>query len=157
MYKNKNKKPKGFIAIASLLIISAVIMTFAMLMLKDGVENASLSLHSIYYDNARINVNVCLEDVLMRIKKEEQFTRNLNYTISDNDYCSVTMEWFAPQQINPFIIERLVDVKITGASHNFTRTFNYALKIAQHKLYKTDSPLEYLNNINIISINEITT
>ena len=156
MVTSKNK-PRGFIAITSLLIISSVAMTFAMLMLKDGVENASLSLHSIYYDNARININVCLEDALMRIKNEEQFTRNLNYAISEYDSCSTTMEWFDPQQINPFIIERLVDVEITGASHNFTRTFNYGLKIAQHKLYKTDGSLEYLNNINVISIDEITT
>ena len=132
-------------------------MTFAILMLKDGVENASLSLHSIYYDDARINVNVCLEDVLLRIKKEEQFTRNLNYAISDYDSCYTTMEWFDPQQINPFIIERLVNVQITGTSHSFTRTFNYGLKIAQHKLYKTGGTIEYLNNINIISVDETTT
>jgi len=157
MYKNENKKPKGFIAIVSLLIISAVALTFAMLMLKDGVENASLSLHSIYYDDARINVNACLEDVLLRIKKEEQFSRNLNYAISSHDSCSTTMEWFDPQQINPFIIERLVEVQITGTSHNFTRTFNYGLKVAQHKLYQADGSLQYLNNINVISIDEITT
>jgi hypothetical protein len=154
MIKTKNKS-KGFIAITSLLIISSITMLFAMAMLKDGLENASLSLQSIYYDNARINSNVCLEDFLYRTKKEEEFTGNLNYTISDDDSCSTSIEWFNAQQINPFIIERLANLEITGISHGFSRKFNYELKITQHKLYNTDNTIEYMNNIDINNIEEI--
>ena len=60
---SKKDQPKGFIAIVSLLIITSVAMIFSMSILKDGVENASLSLSSIYYESARINSIICLEDV----------------------------------------------------------------------------------------------
>jgi hypothetical protein len=151
---NQNKKPEGFIAIVSLLIIVTISMIFAMAMLKSGVTNASLSLSSIYYENARVNVNVCLEDTLYRIKQEEQFNRNLNYTISDEDSCSTIIVWYTPQQVAPNIVETLVDLEITGISGNFARTFEYGLKVSRYDVNYSDGSLDYMNTIDIISIEE---
>ena len=157
MDNNKNKKPEGFIAIISLLIIATISIIFAMAMLKSGVDNASLSLSSIYYENARINMNICLEDTLYRIKQEQEFSDNLNYVISDKDSCLTTIEWFEPQQVAPGIVETLADLEITGISGNFTRTYNYGLKVSRYDVNHSDGTLEYMNNIDIVSIEEITT
>ena len=145
------QKPKGFIAIVSLLIVTTISMFFAMVMLLDGVTNASLSMSSIYYEDARINMSTCLEDVLLRIKKEEVFNRNLSYQITDDDSCSTTIEWFAPAPISPGISERLANLEVTGLSYGFTRTFRYELRIARHDVNYSDGSLEYLNNIDFIS------
>ena len=74
----KNKRKKGFIAILSLLIIATISMIISMSLLKDGVDNAALSLYSIYYENAKMNSVICLEDTLLRIKLEDQFNKNLD-------------------------------------------------------------------------------
>ena len=125
-------------------------------MLFDGVDNASLSLSSIYYEDSRINVNICLEDVLYRIKQEEEFSRNLNYNISENNYCSTAITWFAPQQVAQGIVERLATLDVTGASHNFSRTFRYELRVARFDVNYSDGSLDYLNNIEFVSITELT-
>jgi hypothetical protein len=131
-------------------------MIFAMLMLRRGLDNASLSLDSIYYENSRINVSVCLEDTLLRIKQEEQFNRNLNYTISDEDSCSTIIVWYTPQQVSPGVVETLADLEVTGVSGNFSRTFIYGLKITRHDVNHSDGSLDYMNTIGIISIEEQT-
>ena len=152
----RNKKTKGFIAIASLLIIATISIILATQILKDGVDNASLSLSSIYYEDARINASICLEDTLMRIKREDQFNENLNYTISSDESCSTTIQWGTPQQISTGLTETLVDLSVTGTAQDFSRTFDYELKIKKHDVNYTDGSLDYTNNINIISIEEIT-
>ncbi len=153
-----NKKPenKGFIAIISLLIIATISMVLAITILKDGVENASLSLSSIYYEDARINAGICLEDTLMRIKLEDQFNQNLNYSITTEDGCTTNISWQTPQQVQPGLTETLVDLTVTGTAQNFSRSFDYDLKIKKYDVNYTDGSLEYTNNINIISIEEIT-
>jgi hypothetical protein len=155
MINNKNKS-KGFVAIVSLLIISTISMIFAMLMLRRGLDNASLSLSSIYYENSRVNVNVCLEDTLLRLRQEEHFDRNLNYTITDEDSCSTIIIWYTPQQIAPGVVETLVDLEVTGVSGDFSRTFTYGLKITRHDVNHSDGSLDYMNTIDIISIEEQT-
>jgi len=156
--KNKlNQKPQGFIAIVSLLIVTTITMFFAIGMLLDGVSNASLSLSSIYYEDARINMNTCLEDFLLRLKQEEQFSQNLNYQIADENSCSTTIEWFDPTPVAPGIVERLANLEVTGVSQGFTRTFRYELRIARHDVNYSDGSLDYLNNIDFISITELTT
>ena len=157
MKNHSNQKPQGFIAIVSLLIISTIAMFFAMNMLLDGVTNASLSLSSIYYEDARINVTTCLDDVLMRIKQEEQFNRDLSYTISDQNSCSTALQWFAPQQIAPGIVERLATLDVTSISNGFERTFRYELKVARFDVNYSDGSLDYMNNIHITSMTELTT
>ena len=139
----------------SLLIVTTIAMFFAMNMLLDGVNNASLSLSSIYYEDARINMNTCLEDVLLRIKQEEVFSRNLSYQITDDDSCSTTIEWFDSILISPGISERLANLEVTGISYGFTRTFRYELRIARHDINYSDGSLEYLNNIDFILISEL--
>lgn len=156
LMNNNRKKPQGFIAIVSLLIVTTIAMFFAMNMLLDGVNNASLSLSSIYYEDARINMNTCLEDVLFRIKQEEVFNRNINYQITDNDSCSTTIEWFDPIIVSPGVSERLANLEATGVSYGFTRTFRHELRIARHDVNYSDGSLEYLNNIDFISISELT-
>ncbi|MBN2087062.1 hypothetical protein JW758_01820 [Candidatus Peregrinibacteria bacterium] len=154
MRKNKNK-PKGFIAIVSILIVTTISMIFAMTILKSGVNNANLSLNSIYYENARINVNLCLEDVLYRIKLEEQFNRDLDYTITDEDSCTTDIQWFAPTQYDTGITEALVLLEITGVSGSFSRTYNYGLKVRRHDINHTDGTVQYMNNVIINYIEEL--
>jgi hypothetical protein len=153
MRANKSK-PKGFIAIISLLIIATISMTIAMTILKDGVDNASLSLSSIYYENARINASICLEDVLLRIKLENQFSTNLNYNLGTNQNCSTNIQWYTPQQIAPGITETLADLTVTGTSSNFVRTFSYGLKIDTHDVNFLDGSIMHTNIIDITGIDE---
>ncbi len=155
--KNIPKKPQGFIAIVSLLIVATIAMFFAIGMLLDGVDNASLSLSSIHYESARINANTCLEDMLIRIRQEEKFERDLDYTILDDETCQTAIEWFAPQMVAQGIVERLVSLTVTGVSHGFTRTFEYDLKISRHDVYYDDGSFEYYNVIDIVDMDELTT
>ncbi len=152
----KNKKNQGFIAILSLLIIATISMIIAMTLLKDGVDNASLSLQSIHYANAKLNSVICFEDSLIRIKTEDQFSRNLNYEIETGQSCSSIIQWYTPQQTGTGIQETLVDLEVRGISGNFTRIFNYALKIKRFDVNHIDGTLEYVNEIDIISIEELS-
>lgn len=147
---------KGFVAILSLLIIATISMIIAMTLLKDGVDNASLSLSSIHYENAKFNSTICLEDTLVRIKLEEQFNRNLDYALETGQSCSTIIQWFTPQEITPGRWETLVSLEVGGTSGNFVRTFDYSLKVKRIDVNHTDGSLEYINNIDIISIEELT-
>ena len=149
------QKSKGFIAIVSLLIVATISMFIAVGMLLDGVNNASLSLSSIYYENTRINVNTCAQEMLIRIKRENAYNEPINYTLSDDNTCSATITWFAPQQIAPGIVERLADLEVTGTSHGFTRTFRYELRRDRYNINYSSGALEYFNNIEFISITEL--
>ena len=155
--KKSARKPKGFIAIVSLLIITTVAMFFAVQMLLDGVNNAALSLNGIYYERARFNIDTCLDDTLMRIQKESQFNRNLSYNISDLDSCSTTILWLPPSQIKPGVTERLVNLTVTGISKGFTRTFDYDLRIVTYDVNSLDSITRKMNRIDFISIDEANT
>ena len=101
-------------------------------------------------------MNTCLDDVLLRIKQEEVFNRNLSYQIADDSSCSTTIEWFGLTPVSIGISERLANLEVTGVSHGFTRTFRYELRIARHDVNYPDGSLEYLNNIDFISISELT-
>ncbi|QQR83182.1 hypothetical protein IPJ72_05250 [Candidatus Peregrinibacteria bacterium] len=154
--QKKTHRPQGFIAIVSLLIVTTVAMFFAMGMLLDGVNNASLSLNSIYYENARLNVSTCFEDVMWRLKQEYQFPGNLNYQIGPDDTCTSTMQWFSPQQIAPGIQERLATLDIHGVSNGFNRTFQYQLRIETYDVnFANYSGVNHYNTIDILSINEL--
>jgi hypothetical protein len=154
--KKTHTKPKGFIAIVSLLIVAAIAMIFSMMMLLDGVDNASLSLNSIYYENARINMVTCLEDILYRIRQEEQFSQSLDYDISDNNTCSTSITWYSKTYPAPGMSERLADLDVTGVSNGFSRTFRYALRIAEFDVNYSDGSKDYMKSIDFISINELT-
>jgi len=156
MVISRNKKSQGFIAILSLLIITTISMIFAMSILKDGMENAGASLSSIYYEKARINAITCTEDVLQRIKLEERFSGNLEYTISNDDSCSAQISWFTPQQIKLGVTETLANLDVTGMNNNFIRKYRYELKITKYDVNYPDGNLDYINNIDIISMEEIT-
>jgi hypothetical protein len=153
---NKKNKPKGFIAIISLMIISSISLILAMSMLKRGVDNASLSLSGIYYENARINAAVCFEDAMLRIKKENKFSRNLNYEITDEDSCSTVITWGASEQISTGVVKTPAVLETTGVSDSFTRTFRYGLEIVKHNVNHSSGPLSYINIINVMSIQEQT-
>ena len=144
----------GFIAIVSLLIVASIAMFFAMTMLLDGVRNASLSTSSVNYENARINMTTCLEDVLLRIKMEEEYNQNLNYTLSEGNSCTTSIVWFVENQVSPGITERLVELDVTGVSNNFPRTFSYDLKVAKFDINNSDGSLDYMNTIDFINIEE---
>jgi hypothetical protein len=153
------KKPhetKGFIAIVSLLVITTISMIFAMSILKDGVRNASSSLESIYYEKARINSNTCLEDTLVRIKREQIFTQNINYAIAEDESCSSTMIWLAPVQVAPNILERNLNLAVTGTSSGFSRTFNHVIRVTRYDVNYPNGELDYLNSIDILSTVEDT-
>jgi len=152
---SNTSKPKGFIAIISLLIIATISMTIAMAILKDGVDNASLSLSSIYYENARINAEVCLEDILLRIKMADQFSANLNYNLESGQNCSTTIQWYTPQQVATGTVEVLADLTVTGTSNNFVRSFRYGLKIDKHDVNFLDGSVQHTNVIDITSLDEI--
>ena len=151
----RKKNTGGFIAILSLLVVATISMVIAMTVLKSGVNNASLSISSIDYENARISANICLEDTLLRIKREAEFSENLNYQIDANHSCTTDINWHTPESPIPGITETLVDLATTGTSQNFTRTFNYGLKVKQFTVNHNDGSVDYLNNINIISIEEL--
>jgi len=153
----KHRRKKGFIAIISLLIIATISMTVSMSLLKNGVDNAALSLYSINYESAKMNSVVCLEDTLLRIKQEDQFARDLDYTIADSNGCTTNIQWQTPVPNGVGTIETLVDLTVTGTSENFSRSFVYELKVTKKDVNRLDSSLDYLNNISIISINEIST
>lgn len=155
MIKYFQRQNKGFIAIVSLLIIATISIIIAMTILKEGVDNASLSLSSIYYEDARINANICLEDTLMRIKYEDEFTRNLNYSIDEGEGCTTTIQWQAPQVIRQGITETIAELSVSGTAHGFIRTFDYELKIRKFDVNHTDETIEYSNIITITSIEEI--
>lgn len=154
MVINRPYKNKGFIAILSLLIVTTISMVIAMTLLEDGVDNASLSISNIYFENAKLNATVCLEDTLIRIKREDQFNQNLNYTIAEGHSCSSDIQWYTPQQISPDRQETLVNLTVSGTSANFSRTFDYELKVTRVDVNHTDGTLEYVNEIDIISIAE---
>ena len=147
-------KPQGFIAILSLLIVATVTMFFALSILMDGVNNATLSLNSIYYEDARINVHSCIEDTLYRLKLEQQFNRNLNYTISPDNACGTVMTWFDPHTISPQVSERLVNVLVTGTSHNFIRKFLYELRVTRYTVNNPDGTYGYANTVDYIAVTE---
>jgi hypothetical protein len=152
-----NKKinnQKGFIALLSLLIVSTVSMFFALSILMDGVANAALSLNSLYYEDARINIHTCIEDVLMRLKLEQQFNSPLSYTVAEANTCSTVMTWFAPNQVSPGVTERLVNVLVTGVSHNFTRHFLYELRQTRYDVHQSDGSLDYMNTLDYIAVTE---
>ncbi len=151
-----NNKPKGFIAIVSLLIVSTIAMIFSMMMLLDGVNNASLSLNSIYYEDARINLTTCLEDVLYRMRQEDQFTQNLNYTISDDNSCTSSITWYNEQNVGPGHTQRLADLDVTGISNGFSRAFRYALKVEKFDINHSDGTVDYMKTIDFVSITEQT-
>lgn len=150
-------KNEGFIAILSLLIIATVSMLIAISLLKDGVDNAVLSIQSIYYETAKLNSTICLEDSLLRMKMEEQFDQELNYAINPDQSCSTNLTWYSPVQIEPGIVETLVDLEITGVSNNFARTFKYELKVKQYAVNDVDASLNYTNNIDVLSVEELDT
>ena len=150
-------KTKGFIAIVSLLIITTIAMLFAMSMLQEGVDNASLSLNSIFYEDARINAISCEEDVFLRIRQEEQFSRNLNYALSSGNSCSTTIQWFASQPLSQGITTRLATLDVTGVSNGFTRTFRYGLKIYRFDVNHSDGSLTHMNTIRVDSPQELGT
>jgi len=154
MNKRQNKN-KGFIAIISLLIIATISIIIAMTILREGVDNASLSLSSIYYENARINANICLEDTLLRIKHEETCIRNLNYSIDENEGCTTTIQWQTPQSAGTGITEATAQLSVTGTAQGFTRTFNYDLLIRKFDVNHPDGSVDYTNVITINSIEEI--
>lgn len=153
---NRHPKNKGFIAILSLLIVTTISMVIAMTLLQDGVDNASLSISNIYYENAKLNATVCLEDNLIRIKREAQFDQNLNYEINDSQSCASTIQWYPPQQTGPGRQEALVDLEVSGTSSSFTRSINYELKVKRVEVNHTDGTMEYVNDIDIISVKEAT-
>lgn len=132
-------------------------MIIAVSLLKDGVDNAVLSLQSIYYENAKLNATICLEDTLLRMKKEEEYTREVSYQISENQSCNTELTWYTPQQTGVGTVETLVDLKVTGISKNFSRSFNYEAKVKKFDINDVDGSLNYTNNIDIISIEEINT
>jgi hypothetical protein len=150
----KSSDQRGFIAILSLLIVASVSMFFALSMLMDGVNNASLSLSSIYYEDARINSHSCIEDTLYRLKLEQQFDRNLDYTISEANTCSTEMTWFASHVISPQVTERLVNVLVTGKSHDFIRKYLYELRVTRYIVNSPDGTYGYTNTIDYIAVNE---
>jgi hypothetical protein len=152
---SKDNHSKGFIAILSLLIIATISMVIAMTLLKDGVDNASLSISSIHYENAELNSTICLEDTLIRMQMEEQFNQNLNYTLETGQSCSSIIQWYSPQQTGSGRWETLVDLEVSGTSNNFTRSFDYELKVKKSSVNYTDGTVEYINNIDIISITEL--
>lgn len=154
---NKKTDNKGFIAIVSILIIATISMIIAISLLQSGVDNASLSMYSIHYENAKMNSNICVEDTLYRIRLESQFTRNLDYELGENQGCTTDIQWYAPQPAGTGTLETLVDLTVAGTSKNFTRTFKYSLRIKTHDVNHLDGSRQYINNVNIISIEEITT
>ena len=151
---NKKDKPKGFIAIASLLIVTTVSMFFAISMLKDGISNASLSLDSIFYENARANANSCLEDVLLRIKQEEEFDSGVAYAFSDQDSCLATLTWFAPFEVRFGTTERMLQIDVAGISNGFIRNFHYEASVAKYDVNYSNGNIEHMNVIDFISIDE---
>lgn len=150
------KNNDGFIAIVSLLIVAVVTMLFAMSMLMDGVDNASLSSNSINYESAHINATTCLEDVLLRMKEEDQFIRNLNYTISEGNSCSTTIAWNPESQFAPGVTERLVDLDVVGTSNSFSRTFRYSIDVKKFDVNDTDGSVTHMKSISFVSISEIS-
>jgi hypothetical protein len=149
-----NNKPKGIVAMVSLLIVATIAMLFALSMVMDGLKNAALSSGSISYENAGINATTCLEDVLMRIKLEAQFNRNLNYTLSANNTCSTNITWFGETSVKTGLTERLANLDVTGISNGFTRIFHYGLKISKFDINHSDGTVTYMNVIKFSSINE---
>lgn len=138
-----------------MLIVATIAMLFAIGMLIDGVDNAALSLSSIYYEEARVNSISCLEDSLYRIRQEEKFEQNLDYQLSDDQACSTVIEWFPPQQVALGIVDRLANLDITGQSHGFVRTFRYELKVSRHDVHYDDGSFEYMNVIDVMSLTEL--
>lgn len=155
MIKKNLKNKNGFIAIVSLLIVTTVSMSFALRILFDGINNSSLSLNSIYYEDARINAITCYEDALVRIKREEVFDENVLYLISEDNSCSTSLSWDDPVQTAPSVLSRNLTLDSTGISNNFTRHFQYKLRIDRHDVNNTDGTLNYYNVIEIISEEEV--
>ena len=102
-----------------------------------------------------MNSIICLEDTLLRIKQEYQFNTDLDYTIESGQGCTTDITWYTPQAGAPGTTETLVDLTVTGTTNNFTRTFDYQLKIKKHDVNKLDATVEYINDINIISFEEV--
>jgi hypothetical protein len=153
---NFHPKSKGFIAILSLMIVTMVSMMIGIALLMSGVDNAALSVSSIHFENAKLDATVCLEDSLIRVKRENEFAQNLSYEIADGHSCSSTIQWFTPVQTGVGRQETLVNLQISGTSSNFTRTFDYALKVKRVEVNHTDGTVEYTNGIDIISVQEVT-
>jgi len=150
----QRQKPKGIIAIVSLLIISTIAMLFAVNMVMDGVKNASLSNNSISYESARINAISCAEDVFLRIRQEAQFTRNLNYTLSTGNTCSTTITWFAETTVKTGLKQRLVNLDVTGVNNGFSRVFHYGLQVSTFDINHLDGTVTHMKTVDFMSLTE---
>ena len=155
MVKIFQSKPKGFIAMVSIMIVASVSLIISMTILSEGIDNSALSLSSISYERSRVNATVCLEDTLYQIKNEEHFSANLNYTIEENEECSSTINWGTPNTSTPGMVITPVDLTVTGTSNNFVRTFDYDLIVKRVDVNYATGELEYLNIINVNDIQEI--
>lgn len=152
----KIRNTKGFIAILSLLIITTISMIIAMTLLKDGVDNASLSLTSIAYENSRLNAVICFEDTLIRMKMEEKFDEVINYDLGEGQSCTGTITWYTTQEVGTGRWETLADLEVSGTDGNFTRTYEYSLKVRKTAVNHTNGTVEYMNSIDILSIEELS-
>lgn len=139
----------------SMLVVAGVATFFALNMLMDGLDNAVLSTNSVYYENARMNVLTCLEDYLLRIKKNPSFTSPLNYTISEDNTCSATSTWFPENQVSFGISEQLATLDLAGASQDFSRTFRYEIRVKKFDVHEVDGSVKFTKSIDFISVSEL--
>ena len=153
--KSEIRNEKGFVAIVSILIISTISMFFAISMLTDGINNAALSVNSLNYENAHINMSSCLDDALMRIKREAQFSGALNYNLYQGNSCSSSIIWASETPVKTGLVRRQATLDVTGVSNNFTRKFRYVLNVLKFTVNHNDGLVQYMNTINIDSITEI--
>ena len=141
--------------IISILIIMTISIVISMAILRDGIDNASLSLSSISYERARMNAVICLEDTLLRIKKEEQFSSNLSYTFEDGEECATSIGWGTPDTSVPGVVTTDVTLTAVGTSDDFVRTFSYDLVVKRLDVNYVTGELAYMNVISIVSSEEL--
>lgn len=65
----KLTKPNGYIAIASMLVVTAVVVTVGILAAFSSIGNAQMALGGAQADGARSLAQACLEDALLKINK----------------------------------------------------------------------------------------
>jgi hypothetical protein len=115
MLKNNLKKPKGMIALTTVLFVSTILMLAGLTLVITGVDFALTSKANYNGSLAQIRSRSCLEESLYKIKNNLAYTGNFSIAYPDGN-CSATVTNDALLNIK--------NVALTGTvgSYNFSQS-----------------------------------
>ena len=110
---NKLKNQKGYIALVSFLIISAVTLSVAINASLFGLSESEMGLQKSHSSKAFYLATLCAEDALMKLKDDLNYSGGETWTIDDQGTCDIfPLEGSGNK-------DRII--KTSGTSHDQTR------------------------------------